>query len=67
VTHHDETYNYPIDLHLNEIGKQGWFLHSLIEKQVDIPGIGNDPPYSYISYRCVWQKISQSIGGLLHK
>lgn len=59
ITFADESYDLTLERHLNEIGKQGWFLHSFTEHQTDM----ND--YVQNTYRCIWQRITQNVSGLI--
>jgi hypothetical protein len=57
-------FNYQVDLdletHLNEQGKQGWFLHSIHRVETK-----DKDGYDLLYYDCIWQRITQSIGGLI--
>jgi hypothetical protein len=63
VTDHNERYDYTLEMHLNEIGKQGWFLHTIKEKEID--QVLDDDTYKVIVYHCVWQRITQNIPGII--
>jgi hypothetical protein len=55
------TNHYELSDHLNEMGKEGWFLHSLIHHS----HYDGDGYLTSTDYRCIWQKITQNVSGLL--
>lgn len=63
VTYFSETYDKFLSDYLNQIGQQGWFLHSIHRTEIEYKV--NDEKVKQISYECIWQKISQSIGGII--
>lgn len=63
VTYFSEAdFDESLEDHLNVIGKQGWFLHSLSD-YTTLRFNSDDLPQK--TFRCIWQKISQEISGIL--